>query len=260
MLEQEQKHQISEVHAGPDSSGSSITSFDELAKGLAGGTISRRQALRWMGGALVGATVASVPGVAWAAPGGNSACAHFCNQLPPGPERGKCTSEAARNVPNNLCEQCGADPARICPEPTTPDQLRCCPEGRVCCGTTACCTQFENCCPSQNRCVNCGTDRVFNPANGQCECRPGTEACRGFCRPLCPPGSQRDPQSCLCGRFCGSTFCPLGTTCCSLGGGSGTCCPEGATCCRNQSPFQLFCCPPGRQCVRNPFTGIVTCQ
>jgi hypothetical protein len=28
--------------------------FDELAKGLANGTISRRQALRWMGGALVG--------------------------------------------------------------------------------------------------------------------------------------------------------------------------------------------------------------
>ena len=43
-----------------------ITSFDELAKGLATSAISRRKALRWMGGALVGAALAAVPGVAWA--------------------------------------------------------------------------------------------------------------------------------------------------------------------------------------------------
>jgi stigma-specific protein Stig1 len=41
-------------------------SFDELARGLANGTVSRRQALRLVGGALVGAALASVPGVAWA--------------------------------------------------------------------------------------------------------------------------------------------------------------------------------------------------
>ena len=39
-------------------------SFDELAKGLATGTLSRGKALRWMGGALLGAALASVPGVA----------------------------------------------------------------------------------------------------------------------------------------------------------------------------------------------------
>jgi hypothetical protein len=61
-----------------------VTSLDELAKGLASGTTSRGKALRWMGGALVGAAVASVPGLAWAAPGGNSACAQFCKQLPLG--------------------------------------------------------------------------------------------------------------------------------------------------------------------------------
>jgi hypothetical protein len=42
-------------------------SLDELAKGLANGTISRRQALRLMGGVLVGSALASIPGTAWAA-------------------------------------------------------------------------------------------------------------------------------------------------------------------------------------------------
>src|SRR5215216_1146915 len=52
--------------------------FDDLAQGLAAGTVSRRKALRLMGAALVGSTLASVPGVAWAAKGGNSACAKYC--------------------------------------------------------------------------------------------------------------------------------------------------------------------------------------
>jgi hypothetical protein len=37
-------------------------SFDELAKGLAAGTLSRGKALRLMGAALVGGALASVPG------------------------------------------------------------------------------------------------------------------------------------------------------------------------------------------------------
>jgi hypothetical protein len=39
-------------------------SFDELAKGLASGNVSRGQALRLMGAALVGGTLASIPGIA----------------------------------------------------------------------------------------------------------------------------------------------------------------------------------------------------
>ena len=42
--------------------------FDELASGLASGSISRRKALRLMGAALVGGTLASIPGIAGAAP------------------------------------------------------------------------------------------------------------------------------------------------------------------------------------------------
>ena len=43
-------------------------SFDELARGLASGSISRGKALRLMGAALVGGLLASVPGIAQADP------------------------------------------------------------------------------------------------------------------------------------------------------------------------------------------------
>ena len=46
------------------------TSFDELAKELAEGKLSRRNALRWIGGTLVGSLLASIPGVALATPQG----------------------------------------------------------------------------------------------------------------------------------------------------------------------------------------------
>jgi hypothetical protein len=42
-------------------------SFDELTRGLASGTLSRGKALRLMGAALVGGTLASIPGIAWGA-------------------------------------------------------------------------------------------------------------------------------------------------------------------------------------------------
>jgi hypothetical protein len=45
---------------------SKVHSFDDLAMGLAEGTLSRRKALRLMGAALAGGMLASVPGVAWA--------------------------------------------------------------------------------------------------------------------------------------------------------------------------------------------------
>ena len=58
-------------------------SLDELARGLASGTISRGKALRWMGSALVGAALAVVPGVAWAAscPQGQTRCNNRCVNL-----------------------------------------------------------------------------------------------------------------------------------------------------------------------------------
>jgi hypothetical protein len=43
-------------------------SFDELARGLADGSLTRGKALRLMGAALLGSVLFSIPGVAWAKP------------------------------------------------------------------------------------------------------------------------------------------------------------------------------------------------
>src|SRR5829696_2596007 len=45
-------------------------SFDELAKGLASGSISRSRALKLLGGAILGGLLVSAPGVALAKQGG----------------------------------------------------------------------------------------------------------------------------------------------------------------------------------------------
>jgi hypothetical protein len=41
-------------------------SFDELAKGLARENLTRRDALKWVGAAVVGGLLSAIPGVAWA--------------------------------------------------------------------------------------------------------------------------------------------------------------------------------------------------
>jgi len=45
-----------------------VIAFDELAVGLSSGTLSRGKALKLMGAALVGSALASIPGIAGAAP------------------------------------------------------------------------------------------------------------------------------------------------------------------------------------------------
>jgi len=78
--------------------------FDELTRGLASGSISRRKALKLMGAALLGGTLASIPGIAWGAklkPGGarckrNEQCAS-----------GQCVDGVCAAVACGACpEQC----------------------------------------------------------------------------------------------------------------------------------------------------------
>src|SRR5439155_6204908 len=86
----------------------------------AGGGLTRREALRGIGAAAGATLVAALPTEALAderdknerdkkkANGdgrGNSDCAHFCQQVPPGASRGKCVSDAAHGT--GLCFQCG---------------------------------------------------------------------------------------------------------------------------------------------------------
>jgi hypothetical protein len=85
-------------------------SFDELASGLASGTLSRGKALRLMGAALVGGVLASIPGMAGAKPK-CPGCLFPCN--------------CRRDIVNHV---------RVCVDPITQIRDNCdlCPEGTVC--------------------------------------------------------------------------------------------------------------------------------
>src|SRR5215218_7543963 len=102
-------------------------SVDDLAKRLARGTISRREAVRLMGAALLGGALASVPGLAWAAPRDNSACAQCCQEtFPWGLERGQCISACAR----------GEGPCGPCPQTCCCNCVGQLPDGSI--GVIAC--------------------------------------------------------------------------------------------------------------------------
>jgi hypothetical protein len=85
------RRDVPSLNDGAAAGGADYSSLDELAKALASGTLSRRKALRLMGGALLGGALASIPGVAWAAKDNISACVQSCRQtFPPGGARGEC--------------------------------------------------------------------------------------------------------------------------------------------------------------------------
>jgi hypothetical protein len=139
---------------------SSESSFDELARGLADGTLSRRRALRLLGGALVGASLASFPAAAWAA------CKH--------PFR-KCT--ANRQCCSRRCIRNPQGNGRICG----------CPTG-------------QTLCPAGNQCVTCtNSGEVVDLTTCKCECPTGTELCGGQCVSSCTGGEVLDPTTCQCG-------------------------------------------------------------
>src|SRR5919107_5505571 len=62
-------------------------SFDEIAVGLSSGTLSRSKALKLVGAALVGGLLASLPGIAQAAP-------PLCSHHRPCPVRCRCVRSA----------------------------------------------------------------------------------------------------------------------------------------------------------------------
>jgi hypothetical protein len=149
-------------------------SLDSLARDLANGSISRRKALRLMGGVLLGGTLASIPGVALAQQGGNRACVRFCKQVfPPGRERGQCISQGAR----------GRGPCYSC----TPGIG-----------------------PGPHFTPQCGPNEEFNPETCECEavgCSPA-----GSCDNALS-GCDGDPE-CVCFETVeGGGFCHRGQPC-----------------------------------------------
>jgi hypothetical protein len=132
------------------------SSLDELAKGLATGTLSRGKAIRWMGGALLGAALASVPGVAWA---------NDCRRL------GRQCRRDSQCCSKN-CVRRGDDKVCACPEGKTPCKDRCVNLDR-----------------NENHCGEC-----FNRCDEGEECVRG--GCQGVCLDLCQGPCTEDSQCC----------------------------------------------------------------
>jgi hypothetical protein len=158
------------------------SSFDELAKGLASGEVSRGQAIRLMGAALVGGTLASVPGIAWATPR-------------PKPNGRRCKT-------NSQC-QSGNCNDRVCVG---------CPSGTTECDRTV----GEG--PPGPQCVpDCPPEQVLNTARCQCVVPTGgtnlTCICGDFSeRLVCSAGSTcPDDRTSICRDVCGGE--PVNTPC-----------------------------------------------
>jgi hypothetical protein len=165
-------------------------SLDELAKGLASGTLSRGKAIRWMGGALLGAALASVPGMAWAD--------DDCRRL--GRECRRDSQCCSRN-----CIRRGDD--KVCG----------CPEGKSRCNDR--CVNLER---NENHCGSCSN----RCAEGQ-ECMEGV--CGGgepICNPPCPEGREClevEPGATVCYPIC-TPSCTPGTACYANQDGTTTFC------------------------------------
>jgi hypothetical protein len=190
-------------------------SFDELAKGLANSKLSRRGMLRMLGGALLGGTLASIPGVAWAAKSGCASgvtCKGKC--CPVGATctkgaRGGCTCPTGQTAcsgqcvsltTNQNCGSCG----------------NACSGGKTCQGGACACPQGQTDCGGVCVFAACGGGSTFNPNSCRCECEPGRQYCAvsNTCVRDCEPPDQLtfDPDTCTCHGTCNEST-PEGAPC-----------------------------------------------
>lgn len=223
--------------------------FDEMTRALANGT-SRRAVLRRLGAGLAGLGLAALGRGAVRADSLMATCAEFCLQVPAGPARGACFSEAAQGT--GPCYQCGpaatsslfafcpvtgACTSTSCPWPEVYNPATCaceCGYGSMLCEATGACLA-----------IVCGGDRrVYSPTTCRCECKPGyVENACGACvipcdpaGPPCPVGecmTEVDGTSvCASRSYAGSCSPPLAPACtstadCCACGTNGVCMPDG---------------------------------
>jgi hypothetical protein len=212
-------------------------SFDELARELASGTLSRGKALRLMGAALVGGALASLPGAAWAndrCSQGQTRCGDRCVNLQKNENHcGSCSNRCGSNQTccNGRCvnlqrneRHCGSCSIR-------------CSEGSECVEGVC---QGGGCPP-----VACEGGTV-NPTMCECECPTNTalHQLSGKCvSTICPPDLV---------QFCANAPDELpepSRLCCPSYDASGnsngaSCCFESWTCNVNHDQTNVSPCTP----------------
>jgi hypothetical protein len=187
-------------------------SFDELARGLASGDMSRRRAIKLMGGVLVGGTLASL-GL-----GGVAAADEECKPL---------TRKCRKNEQccSGNCSKSGTSRSGTC---------ACQENGGSCANNSQCCSGI---CAS-------GTCAAACVANGG-SCTSGSECCSGNCKsgtcvascipPSATPCDPTDPSACGPRPGCVCNDEVSGGAYCGGGGGTTVCttscdCPTGQFC------------------------------
>jgi Stigma-specific protein, Stig1 len=169
--------------------------FDDLARGLADGTLTRGKALRLMDAALVGGALAFLPGVALA----DDDCRSFgrrCRR-----DSQCCSRNCVRRGDEKVCG---------------------CPEGKRRCGDRCVDlkTNERHCGSCSNRCAE-GEECVDGVCQGGCP--SGTTPCGGNCLPSCQQGQALDPTSCQCLAICTNTTGHPCNTCKGEGGNTEIC-------------------------------------
>jgi hypothetical protein len=176
-------------------------SFDELARGLASGTLSRGRALRLMGAALVGGTLTSfgIGGVAAA----DDECKPTAKKCKKNKQccSGNCSGGTCAACPsgqvlcNGSCVSTGCSEGQVFDPASCACVTQCVPNQRVCtadtpccsgdiCANGRCCTELGGTCTFSSQCcgnLSCPT------ADGTCcsmeECTTDSDCCSS--RPFC---------------------------------------------------------------------------
>ena len=143
--------------------------FDELTRSLAR-PVSRRQIIKVLVATAVGGLLMRKgTSGAWADEGGNSDCAHWCNDHFAGEGRGDCKSDAAHGT--GLCHSpCGpgGSGGTLCGGPDYASTT-CCATGQVCTPSGTCCIPAGGLCIRGVPCCN-RLACVFPPGSGPGHC------------------------------------------------------------------------------------------
>jgi hypothetical protein len=156
--------------------------FDAMVRSVAAAR-SRRGLLKTFMAGLAGVAAVSVSR-GGSVSASNSDCAHFCNAVYSGSARGKCKSDAAKHVPGNLCEACGADVSRVCSGPG--GAMTCCADGETCNSSSGVCETPEVCSyescqaePDANPLATCCGSECGLLLSAPCDPSPGLDRCCG---------------------------------------------------------------------------------